>query len=236
MTDTLACRELPRPANPAGPDLRLPAYRAQILLWLAGLFAQAPSPRDVAAYRHGPAGVWLTLLGRVDALADGLGAMRAVLEAKGSDDGIAAQLGHAHARLFAGVSGRTTVSPYESAYGETRRLFQKPAAEMAELLRRHDLHVAQDYAEAPDHLCVELALLARLLETGSDDATDLVRRLNGWVPRFAELCQARDPSGFWAGAARLLTDLLALETPASRAFESSLHPQTGGHYDRHCQA
>lgn len=126
-------------------------------------------------------------------------------------------LNAAFCRLFLGAGGpHGNAPPYESAYLGTGRLFQKPAAEMAELLATHGLNVAD--SEAPDHLAIELALLEALLAGPAVDlaaATALRRRLLGWVPRFAARCVACDAIGFYAAMAALLYAFL-LDQPATR--------------------
>ena len=87
-----------------------------------------------------------------------------------------------------------------------------PAAAMEAILAAHNLSVAASAHEAPDHIAVELAAAARLLEEGEPDGEAIVERLRGWVPAFAVGCATADSTGFWAGAAAVLTAVVGLAT------------------------
>ena len=53
-----------------------------------------------------------------------------------------------------------------------------------------------------DHLAIELALTAHLVAAGDQAAAaEMIRRLVGWIPAFADACGDADGDGFWAGAA-----------------------------------
>jgi len=203
--------------EPRSPQVRVALYRD-----FAALLSAALSTADVAAL-CGTGGV-----GSLDALADApaFAAVRGTLYEQGDAEATATALNRAFCSLFLGVNGpQAMVPPYESAYyGETGALFQEPVAEMQRLLAAHGLAATNGWCEPPDHLATELAPVEHLVQTGADD-TALLDRLLGWVPRFAELCAARDPSGFYAGVAALLLGFLTDErnarpaTPASPAAE-----------------
>jgi TorA-specific chaperone len=122
-----------------------------------------------------------------------------------------------------GSGGPTSAPPYESANLGSGRLYQVPAGEMALLLRRRGRRPAPDFPEAPDHLVIELALLAEALEfaatTGNVDDTEtvnvLLTRLRGWVPDFVAACQTHDGTGFYAALAGVLELLLNLPVPGT---------------------
>lgn len=208
-----------------GFDLGMPSGLAQTLEWLANVFLAPPYAAEIAAYRRGPAAVWLEQLGAAGVLADGIRQMRGALSGDGADAELAAHLGKTHATLFSGLGGPATVSPYQSAYEGDGRLYQAAAADMAVLLRAHNMHVSRTWAEAPDHLAVELSLLARLLVSGHGDADGLIERLRRWLPAFADRCAAQDPSGFWSGAAMALTSLLAACDPEQLHVQRILHSE-----------
>lgn len=217
-----------------GFDLREAASRAAVCHWLAGVFLRPPAESEITALRSGAAAAWLAVLAREDALSSGIGLIRTALGADLSDRDLAIRLGAIHARLFSGLGGPSTVVPYESAYCGSHRLYQAPVSDMAEMLRRHDVHVAERWAEAPDHVSVELALLARLLAAGYGDSAGLIGRLGRWVPRFAGDCAARDPAGYFAGAAQVLAATITISALPSP--HDTLTAQTGVCDDQHHHA
>ena len=177
--------------------------------WLSALFARQPSAVEIAAHRVEPIAALMTDLGRDAELAPAIAAMRAALA--GEDEEVAVDLARAHARLFLGLAGPETVAPYESAHVGDGRLFQAPVGEMERLLAAHDLSVARDAGEPADHLAIETALMAGLVEEDHPDRAGLAARLAGWVPAFADACAARDRTGFYAAAARLVATLAERE-------------------------
>ena len=205
-------RALSRPAD--APSLAADAaLAAAALRWMAGLFQAPPGPEGLAALRQ----LLPTLAGDA-ALGPPLARMADRLTAL--DDPVR-QLGIAFNRLFVGAGGPETVAPYESAQAEPQgRLFGTAAAEMTALLARLDLRVADGLGEPPDHLAVELQLLARLVAAGDPQEKLLLHRLRGWVPRFRDACAAHDPTGFYAAAAAALSTLLDRR---AAALGSALH-------------
>lgn len=208
-----------------GFDLGLPSGQAQCFQWLANVFLAPPSMPEIDAYRRGPAAIWLEQLGVSELLAEGIGQLRGALSVGVADQELAARLGKAHGALFSGLGGPATVPPYESAYEGDGRLFQAAATDMAVLLKAHGMHVSRTWAEAPDHLAVELSLLARLLVSGHGDADGLTKRLRGWLPVFADRCAVLDPTGFWSGAANALISLLAACNPEEPRLQRLAHSE-----------
>jgi len=212
------------------PDIeRSPASRdadwgASVAEWLAGLFMAPVSGATVASYRAGLGGGFLDAIGGEPGCEAGVLRMRSALLTEDAPDLVAARLGAAFTLLFDGVGGPATVSLYESAHvGGSGRLFGVPAGEMAALLRQFDVSTDAAFREPADHISVELALLARLLRTDAGDeaaAALLDEHLLGWVPQFSDQCCDADRSGFYAGAACVLTGFLAGQRKA-------LHLRTG---------
>lgn len=202
----------PRPTPDLGAAVSLAAaLEPDLWVWLAGLFAAAPSPEELAATRHGPLADALALLALDDDLSPGLARLRAAAATAEDPVAVAARLGIAFGRLFLGIGGPDTVAPYESAHTGTGRLFQVPVGEMERLMAAHDLAVADALREPADHLSVELALMARFVAADHPDRVGLAARLAAWVPRFCHLCVARDPTGYFGGAAEVLAALVARE-------------------------
>jgi TorA-specific chaperone len=148
----------------------------------------------------------------------GIEAMRVLLDTDEGDERLAARLSGCYTRLFEGPGGPATVSLHESSYArEAGGLRQQATTDMAALLRRCDLAVRADYGEPPDHLSLEIALLATLLRIGDHAAADELRkRLLRWVPRVVVACAAADPIGFYRDALTALHDTLrAIDEPRS---------------------
>ena len=187
-------------------------WNALLAEWMAGLFMAPLSPSAVANYRDG---LGATLL---DILADELGCesdaqrMRSALTTDASTTAVARKLSAAFTRLFDGVGGHRTVSLYESAHvSASGRLFQAPAGDIARLLRQANMSTDSMVREPPDHLSIELALLARLIRQDSAQQAQITLlddHLLAWVPIFADRCCAADGTGFYAGAAQTLTGFL----------------------------
>jgi TorA specific chaperone len=228
-----ACAPPPRPRAAAGRRACTPPETgevAPIAEFLAGLFVAPLAADAVASCRDGLGADFLDLLVDAFGCASGVQMMRAALLKDASPAVVAHQLAMAFTVLFDGVGGHRAVSPYESAHvGSAGRLFQAPVSDMARLLRQADVSIADTVCEPPDHLSIELALLARLMRSGASAAAEAVLlddHLLGWVPMFAERCRAADSTGFYAGAARVAADFLLSRRAACRAGEAAT-PQPG---------
>ncbi|RBP14127.1 TorA-specific chaperone [Roseiarcus fermentans] len=197
---------------------------AEMLDWLAALFAAPPTVEFVASHRRGPGADLLRDLARDPDLAHGAALLREALAGADDDRALAARLGRSFGLLFEGVGGPDTVPPYESAFrqGSAWRLFQAPTGEMEALLAERDLSVSPAAAMPADHLAVELALTAHLVATGDDESAEaMIRRLAGWTPAFADACGVADGEGFWAGAAILLAAVTASGNFTSNPSQST---------------
>ncbi len=183
------------------------AFAAITWGWLSALFARPPSAAAIAAHRVGPLAALIADLGRDPELAPTIAALMAAIA--GDDEAAARRVAVAHGRLFDGLGGPETVPPHESAHVGDGRLFGPAVSDMERLLAAHDLSVAGEIREPADHLAIELALMARLAASDHPDREALAARLAGWVPRFADACEAHDRCGFHAAAARLLAILVA---------------------------
>jgi TorA-specific chaperone len=197
------------------------ATAAYICAAFADFFAAPLEATDIAALRQDGR------LGGLAPVCDCPAGQRARDVLAGLPDATAAtsELNAAFCCLFLGAGGpHGNAPPYESAWSGNGRLFQEPTADMAALLATHGLGVAEGCCESPDHLAIELALLAALL-TGLEPvaAAALLTRLLGWVPRFATRCADCDTTGFYAALAALLHAFLldqAALTPSEREMPS----------------
>ena len=191
----------------------MPSSPADICAAFADFFAAPLGAADIAALRADGQ------LGGLAPLRDHAAALRAreVLAGFADADEAASTLNAAFCCLFLGAGGPYgTASPYESAYLGSGRLFQAPTDEMAALLAAHGMGLAEGVCEPPDHLAIELALLAALLSglAPQPAVPALLERLLGWVPHFAASCAACDTTGFYAALAALLHAFLLEQRPA----------------------
>jgi TorA specific chaperone len=113
-------------------------------------------------------------------------------------------LGRAWTLLFSGAGGPASVPPYASAYTEGR-LYGAAAARMHGVLDRLDMSITADCREPPDHVAIQLVILAELLSRdAAEDAQAFRQSELAWLPDFCAGCTMRDPTGLYAAAALLL--------------------------------
>ncbi|MES9994663.1 molecular chaperone TorD family protein [Desulfovibrio aminophilus] len=116
-------------------------------------------------------------------------------------DGLSA----AHVALFVSAKGGVPAPPYHSCHdGGPRRVLGPTAQEMRRLLQAEDLEPAT--GEPPDHLCVELDYLRRLLAQGREiEASRFAAEvMRPWLGRFRDSLATADPPRLFAEAADLL--------------------------------
>lgn len=191
-------------------------WNASIVEWLAGIFVAPPSTNTVVGYRERMGAILFEALAEEPGCHPGVQRMRSALNLEGSAAAAALRLGRAFTQLFDGIAGSKAVSLYESGYvGVSGRLFQAPSGDMEKLLRQSDLSTDAAFREPPDHLSIELAFLARLIRYGADRKAQTALLLDDhllvWVPAFADRCRECDRTGFYTGAAQLLTAFLTAQ-------------------------
>ncbi|MBB4302735.1 TorA-specific chaperone [Rhodobium orientis] len=196
------------------------AYR-----WLAGLFSSELTAETLKAY-GGPDGrVALTSLEDEPAFRPVVARIRALASEPDRLRDRALDLAADYSLLFLGVGGPRTAHPYASAYlSDKGTLFQGPTSEMAEMLRRLDIAVVDTMKEPPDHIAIELSVVAELAERAeaaalrgdrqeamrlkAEQAAFIDTQLLSWVLAFAADCREHDRSGFYADLAAALTAYL----------------------------
>jgi TorA-specific chaperone len=186
--------------------------------FLARVFSAAPDATFVSSCRHGIGAALLTTLVENDAQCPAVHQMTDALAVPPAEDKVVEQLDCVYTRLFSGMAGVDTVSLFASAHLEGR-LFGDATARMDVALAELGMSVAADNHEPADHVAIQLAVLCELLRR---DDTMAVRRfaeqqMCNWVPKFANQCRARDPGGFYAGAATLVDHITSVHASAPRA-------------------
>ena len=187
-------------------------WSALIAEWLAGLFMAPLTASAVTNYRDGLGATFLDILAEELGCESGAQRMRSALTTEASPTAVARKLSIAFTQLFDGIAGHRSVSPYESAHvSPSGRLFQAPVSSMGHLLQQENMSTDSMFKEPPDHVSIELALLAQLIRKGNRQHTQaalLDNHLLVWVPMFADRCAEADDTGFYAGAAQTLTGFL----------------------------
>ncbi|WP_454692706.1 TorD/DmsD family molecular chaperone [Achromobacter aloeverae] len=195
---------------------------AQLLTWLARFFQGPPPARFIESLGAAPGHkLVMDIASSIDDPETGE-AMLAALSAEHA----ALAASRAYTQLFEGVSGPRGVSLYESAYVGSGRLFGEPCAEMQRLLGACGRSLAVECREPPDHLGVEILLLAdRLAQRDWSAAVQLADRLARWAPDVAQACARHDASHLYAAAARLLLGALRHTRAALEIFLRIEHEQ-----------
>lgn len=193
--------------------------RAMVYRWLAGLFAREQTVEGLRRYRSAEGRALLGALGEIAPLAPAAATVGQRVSEISEDElpKRALDLAGAYARLFLGVGGRRSAPPYQSFYtGPEGRVMQEPAALMQRELRQRNRRLAAEFPEPPDHLAVQLSVLAELVETApaAEQAAFLDARLLDWIGAFAARCAAADGTGFYAAAARALADFASADRAA----------------------
>jgi TorA-specific chaperone len=205
-------------------------WDASIAEWLAGIFVVPPTTDTIVSYREGIGKTLFEALAEEPGYTAGAQRMQSALNAEESSAGVTRQLAAAFTQLFDGVGGAKTVSLYESTYvSVSGRLFQAASGEMEKLLRQSDVSTDDSFREPSDHLSIELALLAWSIRHDADrqaQAALLDDHLLVWVPAFADLCRQCDRTGYYAGAAQVLTAFLTTQR-ATLLHKKAAKPRTG---------
>jgi len=188
-------------------------WHATLADWLAGVFATPPSVATIDSYRNGLGSLLLEALNWEPACGKGAAIMQRAFIHGEDAEAATRRFSTAFTQLFEGVGGPRTVSPFESAHvSPSGRLFQASSVAMKRRLRQAQLTPSTGDREPADHLSIELALLARLMRRDASEGEQLALlndHLLVWVPGFARAIEHQDSSGFYAGAASILSGFLA---------------------------
>lgn len=191
--------------------------RAEIYWWLSSLFAKELTQQELDKYQSVEIRSFLSGLGEnpsleapINTLIDGLNRLQTREDAQ-------LELSADFCDLFL-KSDKHGALPYASMYiGESGLLNDKPANDMAELLKKHNVAVSEDLNEPADHLAIELDFLGNLIIRSNEleseahinnalleQADYLNQHLMTWLPQFEKKCHEYDEFGFYAAVATLL--------------------------------
>ena len=193
-----------------------------ICRWASALMLRAPDAAALAPYRSQQGAAFLAALRADPALAP----VGEVLAALLADDEVQAarRLEAAHSRAFL-MGGPRAAPPYASVWLSPRALlWQQPARDMARLLAETGLVIEDQTREPPDHLAIQLNLLAVLTEreaTGAPVPISVAGFIRGhlltWLPELAEQLASGEAPFFYpelvAGIDAYLRSVLSEERP-----------------------
>lgn len=179
--------------------------------WLSGVFNAAPSKQRVeqaSAPQEQEALRWIGEKLDAPRLVETL---RKILTQDAPEE-LSVHLQRSFTQLFEGIFRNRAVLPYESAWIDREAKSSNgscPVIEMNAVLYALDMRVSENCPEPADHISVELAALSTALRAGQDSiAVELLDRLQGWIPNFAEVLAEQDVSGFYAASSKLLLVLI----------------------------
>lgn len=203
------------------PDAKV---RATAYRWLAGLFAREMTADAVALYRSADGSALLDALAALPALEPLAQALRARVAMEVPAEVMARDLAGIYGRLFHGAGGRRSAPPCASFYiSKTARMMQAEAGDTQSALDALDLRLTDQMREPPDHVAVQLAVMAHLAETNdrAAQADWLAHRLVPWLDAFAARCAQAPRPDIYATAARAAAQFCAADLK-----------QIGGRHDR----
>jgi TorA specific chaperone len=192
--------------------------------WWSGLFLEPPSRDQLAAYRSAEGREFLESMSREPGLLKAVTALRAIADRAATDEAAVLSLTAAFNRVFLEGAARSAL-PYASVWLSENGLFaQQPTREMARLLRDAGLVLNDALREMPDHIAIQLNLMAELVErekvglptpVASDEF--LRRHLLSWTLPFATRIEAMPDPGPYAVFARALCRFLHADLAAIAA-------------------
>ena len=203
----------------------LPAIdRPMAYRWLAGLYSSEITDRTLETYAGVEGQIVLNALSAEPALEPMVITIRETATDRDNYQSLSLDLATNFSYLFLGVGGRHAAPPYQSAYtSKDGMLFQEASEAMGNLLRELDVSVVRDLKEPPDHIAIQLSVMAELADrsvntgAGADVAgtalveqqvTFLEGHLLNWTPTFRDDCILNDRGGFYATLARATVEFL----------------------------
>jgi len=193
----------------------LPAIdRPMAYRWLAGLYSTEITQEMLKTYADNEGQILLNVLSAEPVLEPVVSAIREAAEEPDRYQSLSFDLATSFSYLFLGVGGRYSAPPYQSAYVSKRgTLFQVSAEEMNNILRKLDMSVVSELKEPPDHIAIQLSVMAELADRSVNASSgdrivgpDLIEQqttfldghLLGWTPMFRDDCILNDKSKFYA--------------------------------------
>ncbi len=183
--------------------------RAAVYQWFSQLLYRELTDEQLQTLCHREHGQWMASLAALPGLPENVATFERrreyVLARKARQQELAAD----YAMLFL-IGPPSGVSPYEGHYPHTSPA--RARQDMRRLLAQRQQ--APGNNEEADHVAIQLALMARLIEDNTDRETQhhfVHAHLMSWLPLFSDCCAERDETGFYAAAVKLITSFVALD-------------------------
>ena len=149
-------------------------------------------------------------------------ALQSTIHSLGNETSLAS-LAREYTRLFINAPDDRALPPYESVYKESyAQLLGTPAKNMKAFLDRYEIDIAEDPQLMPDHLSVELELLAYLLASEDredvkctrvqSDIRSIVSNILKWFEPFNRKVASIDPPALYRACGTILIRLLEYHT------------------------
>jgi len=191
------------------------AERELIYRWLAGLFANELSVDMLEVYADEGGQAFMERIRKEATLAPLVMELQNIVADKERYYTRTLELGVVYANVFSGALGEKSALPYESAYfGDKGVLYQQPTIEMLAILKKLGLSQDGELKEPPDHISVELSVMAELvmLEEATQQQIDFIdHHLLNWLPALRDDCMACEPDNFYGKACQVTVALLEKE-------------------------
>ncbi|SDR38364.1 molecular chaperone TorD [Pseudovibrio sp. Tun.PSC04-5.I4] len=202
--------------------------RSLVYRWLASFFTTEVKAETLESYGSPEGKALLEVFAMAPALVPLTAELTKLADQHKTQPQLTLDLASAFSKLFLGAGGQRTAPPYESAYfNEKGTLFQKPTAEMNEILQDLGISVNHSLKEPADHLGIQLNVLAEyidreaLAEANGDSTLAQTFHQNqisffsshllNWVPTFCESCKLFDSVGLYKELATSLESWLTAD-------------------------
>ena len=215
------------------------ARRFALYQWFSSVLAQEQNRESWAAHASAAFREELQAYAARPGLEEGAREVLDFVESnpEGEDGSVRMALAVDYAQLFIGP-GPGHAPPFESVYtSPEKRLYADAYADVIDFLHDEDIAVAKEFKAPADHVAVELAVMAHLIERTADEADSAARETGSlrltdrqasfleshvlnWMPRFCDDLTTHAETGFYRGVGRMLAGFLTEERERLEAHAS----------------
>lgn len=178
--------------------------RSFVYRWLAQFYLGPTDQTALARYREEDGRALLSQCATVPSLREFAAALKVMTDPKADLKIAQGRIASAFSLAF-DMGGPKSAPPFASVYlSECGLLLQQPARDMARLLRQLEMSLPDGFNEPPDHLGMELNVMAELIDRDAAkrglplaQATFLEQHLLSWLPAFAARCHKLRTPAFY---------------------------------------